>query len=153
MKQHSLTSRLNKMDTGKTVVIGVIGADAHAVGNKIIAFALKEYGYNVVNLGVMVSQEEFIGAAIETNADAILVSSLYGHGEIDCQGLREKCEEAGLHNIPLLVGGNLVVGKQDFEDVKKRFLDMGFDVVTPPGTQIEDTIPELDRILGVVRED
>ncbi|MDO5036571.1 MAG: methylaspartate mutase subunit S [Porphyromonas sp.] len=141
------------MDTGKTVVIGVIGADAHAVGNKIIAFALKEYGYNVVNLGVMVSQEEFIGAAIETNADAILVSSLYGHGEIDCQGLREKCEEAGLHNIPLLVGGNLVVGKQDFEDVKKRFLDMGFDVVTPPGTQIEDTIPELDRILGVVRED
>lgn len=53
------------METGKTVVTGVIGADAHAVGNKIIAFALREYGYNVVNLGVMVSQEEFIGAAIE----------------------------------------------------------------------------------------
>lgn len=140
------------MKTGKTVVIGVIGADAHAVGNKIIAFALKEYGYDVVNLGVMVSQEEFIGAAIETNADAILVSSLYGHGEIDCQGLRDKCEEAGLHNIPLLVGGNLVVGKQDFKDVKQRFLDMGFDVVSPPGTQIEDTIPDLDRLLGVVRE-
>lgn len=29
-----------------------------------------------------------------SNADAILVSSLYRHGEIDCQGLRDKCEEA-----------------------------------------------------------
>ena len=33
---------------------------------------------------------------VETNADAIIVSSLYGHGEIDCRGLREKCDEAGL---------------------------------------------------------
>ena len=69
----------------KTVVTGVIGADAHAVGNKIIAFALEQHNYNVVNLGVMVAQEEYIAAAIETNADAILVSSMYGHGEIDCQ--------------------------------------------------------------------
>ena len=72
----------------KTIVTGVIGADAHAVGNKIIAYALNNAGYKVVNLGVMVSQEEYIEAALETKADAILVSSLYGHGEIDCQGLR-----------------------------------------------------------------
>lgn len=69
----------------KTIVTGVIGADAHAVGNKIIAFALEQHNYNVVNLGVMVAQEEYIAAAIETNADAILVSSMYGHGEIDCR--------------------------------------------------------------------
>mgnify|MGYP003464707531 CR=1 FL=1 len=84
---------LNAMDK-KTIVIGVIGADAHAVGNKIIDLTLNNSGFNVVNLGVMVSQEEFIDAAVETNADAILVSSLYGHGEIDCMGLREKCNEA-----------------------------------------------------------
>lgn len=65
----------------KKTIIGVIGADVHAVGNKILAFALEQAGYNVVNLGVMVSQEEYIEAALETNADAILVSSLYGHGE------------------------------------------------------------------------
>ena len=40
-----------------TVVIRVIGADVHAVGNKIIDFALREAGYNVIDLGVMVSQE------------------------------------------------------------------------------------------------
>lgn len=133
----------------KTIVTGVIGADVHAVGNKIITFALENEGFNVVNLGVMVSQEEYIAAAIETNADVILVSSLYGHGEIDCNGLREKCDEAGLKDIPLLVGGNLVVGKQDFVDVEKRFLAMGFTKAYPPGTAIETTIADLKEILAL----
>lgn len=133
----------------KTVVIGVIGADAHAVGNKIIDLTLTNHGFNVVNLGVMVSQEEFIEAAVETSADAILVSSLYGHGEIDCMGLRQKCEEAGLKNMPLFVGGNLVVGKQNFEDVKERFLAMGFDYVYAPSTPIEETIVDLNKHLGI----
>ncbi|HHU26236.1 MAG TPA: methylaspartate mutase subunit S [Bacteroidales bacterium] len=131
-----------------TVVIGVIGADVHAVGNKIIDFALREAGYNVINLGVMVSQEEYIQAAIETDADAILVSSLYGHGEIDCQGLRDKCNEAGLGDIILLVGGNLVVGKQNFEEVETRFLDMGFDHVSPPGTPIEGVFDYLEEAIA-----
>lgn len=135
------------MNNQKSIVIGVIGADAHAVGNKIIYLTLHKLGFNVVNLGVMVSQEEFIDAAIETNADAILVSSLYGHGEIDCMGLRQKCDEAGLKGIPLFVGGNLVVGKQNFEDVKKRFLDMGFDYVYPPSTPIENTIVDIRKAL------
>ena len=133
----------------KTVITGVIGADAHAVGNKIIAFALEEAGFKVVNLGVMVAQEEYIEAALETNADAILVSSLYGHGEIDCQGLREKCDEAGLKGIPLLAGGNLVVGKQNFDEVAYRFGKMGFNKVYPPGTPIETTIADLKEILKI----
>ena len=133
----------------KTIVTGVIGADVHAVGNKILTYALEQAGFNVVNLGVMVSQEEYIEAAIETKADAILVSSLYGHGEIDCDGLREKCNEAGLKDIPLLAGGNLVVGKQNFEDVEKRFTAMGFTKVYPPGTSIDTTISDLYKILGV----
>ena len=33
-------------------------------------------GFDVTNLGVMVSQEEYIAAAIETKADAIVISSL-----------------------------------------------------------------------------
>lgn len=133
----------------KTIVIGVIGADAHAVGNKIIYLTLHNHGFNVVNLGVMVSQEEFIEAAVETNADAIIVSSLYGHGEIDCMGFRQKCDEAGLKGMPLFVGGNLVVGKQEFEDVKARFLNMGFDYVYPPSTPIEITISDLKKHLNI----
>ena len=89
----------------KVLVIGVIGADVHAVGNKILYHAFTEAGFNVINLGVMVSQEEYIAAAIESSADAIVVSSLYGQGELDCRGMREKCDEAGLIGIPLVVGG------------------------------------------------
>jgi methylaspartate mutase sigma subunit len=127
----------------KVIVLGVIGADVHAVGNKILAYAFKEAGFKVINLGVMTSQKEFIDAAVETDADAIAVSSLYGHGEIDCRGLREKCDEAGLTGIKLYAGGNLVVGKADFTEVAKTFQDMGFNRVYPPGTPPETTIADL----------
>ena len=135
--------------TKKKLVMGVIGADVHAVGNKILYHAFTEAGFDVTNLGVMVSQEEYIAAAIETGADAIVVSSLYGQGELDCRGLREKCNEAGLKDIPLLVGGNIVIGKQKFEDVEKRFKDMGFDRAFPPGTPPETTIQALYEIFGI----
>ena len=75
-------------------VLGVIGADCHSVGNKILDVFFTEAGFHVVNLGVLVSQDAFIDAASELNARAILVSSLYGHAEIDCGGLRARCIEA-----------------------------------------------------------
>ena len=115
----------------KKLVIGVIGADVHAVGIQILNHAFEEAGFDVTNLGVMVSQEEYIAAAVETDADAIMVSSLYGHGELDCRGLREKCSEAGLSDILLYVGGNIVVGKQPFDEVEAIF---------GPGTAPEETI-------------
>ena len=124
----------------KKIVIGVIGADVHAVGNKIMDRALSDAGYEVINLGVTVSQEEFINAAIESNADAILVSSLYGQGELDCRGMREKCKEAGIPDILLYVGGNVVIGKQEFDYVTDRFKEMGFDRIFPPGTDPEEDI-------------
>ena len=127
----------------KKLVLGVIGADVHAVGNKILYRAFVDAGFDVVNLGVLVSQEEFIAAAIESKADAILVSSLYGQGELDCRGLREKCDEAGLKGILLYVGGNLVVGKQDPADIERRFKEMGFDRVFGPGSMPADDIAAL----------
>ncbi len=133
----------------KTIILGVIGADVHAVGNQILNYAFTEAGFNVVNLGVMVSQEEFIEAAIESAAEAIVVSSLYGHGELDCQGLRDKCDEAGLKGILLYVGGNIVVGKQPFPEVEARFKKMGFDRVFGPGTSPETSIQALKEDLGV----
>ena len=132
----------------KTLVLGVIGSDCHAVGNKILDYALTEAGFNVINIGVLSPQEDFINAAVETNADAIIVSSLYGHGEIDCRGMRNKCDEAGLKGIKLFVGGNIVVGKQNWEEVYNRFIKMGFDRVYPPGTSVETTISELREVLG-----
>jgi methylaspartate mutase sigma subunit len=137
----------------KTVVLGVIGVDAHVVGNKIIAQALRDAGFNVVNIGTFVSQEDFIKASIETNADAIMIGSLCGHGELDCQGFKEKCIEAGKGNVHLVVGGNLVVGKQEWESVHDRFLKMGFNRVYPPGVAIKTVISDLKTDLGIACED
>ena len=130
------------MSNQKKLVIGVIGADVHAVGNKILYHAFTDAGFEVINLGVMVSQEEYIAAAI-------VVSSLYGQGELDCRGMREKCDEAGLEGILLYVGGNIVIGKQPFDEVEKRFKAMGFNRAFPPGTPPETTIEALKEDLHV----
>lgn len=127
------------------VVLGVIGADCHAVGNKILAKVLPDYGILVENLGVMVSQVEFIEAAAKTGAQAILVSSIYGHGEIDCVGLKERCDEAGLFDVLLYVGGNLVIGKRDFEEVEASFKEMGYDRVFQPECSLADVAAMLKQ--------
>ena len=78
---------------GKKVVIGVIGSDCHAVGNKIIHHVLESNGFEVVNIGVLSPQADFINAAVETNADAIIVSSLYGHGRTRLSRYERKIKE------------------------------------------------------------
>ena len=128
----------------RTLVTGVIGSDTHIVGNRILSLALEKAGFKVVTLGALTPAEEFIKAAIETAADAILVSSLYGQGELDCRGFRDLCVEAGLEDILLYVGGNLVVGKRSWAETEKTFLDMGFDRAFPPGTRT----PEVIRLLN-----
>ena len=118
-----------------TLITGVIGSDTHIVGNRILSRALEEVGFTVLALGALTPASEFVDAAIETDASAILVSSLYGQGELDCRGFRDLCTEAGLGDILLYVGGYLMVGDQPWNSVEKRFLEMGFDRVFPPGTR------------------
>ncbi|MCK5550861.1 MAG: hypothetical protein KAI41_10035, partial [Hyphomicrobiaceae bacterium] len=65
--------------------------------------------------------------------------------ELDCRGFRDLCVEAGLQAILLYVGGNLVVGKQEWGDVERRFLEMGFDRAFPPGTRADEVIERLDE--------
>ena len=129
------------------IVTGVIGSDAHIIGNRILQIALEDAGFKVVGLGILVSQEEFIQAAVETNAGAILISSLYGMAQIDCQGFRDKCIESGLDNITLYVGGNLGLGKKDWKDIEKVMLEQGFNRAFPPDTMPEDVIKLLDEDL------
>lgn len=136
------------MKRNKSIVMGVIGSDIHIVGNKIIYFSLREAGYDVTNLGIFNSQEDFINAAKETDAAVIMVSSLYGHGELDCLGMKEKCIEAGLDDVLLYVGGNLMVGKHEPEEVIEKFKAMGFDRVGLPTDMPEDIIAWLKEDLG-----
>lgn len=132
-----------------TIILGVIGSDCHAVGNKILDYEFTAAGFNVVNIGVLSPQEDFINAAIETGASAILVSSLYGHGEIDCRGMRAKCDEAGLNHVPLYIGGNLVIGKMPFLEVESKFKEMGFERVYPASIVLKKAISEISEDIKV----
>jgi len=123
-----------------TVVTGVIGSDTHIVGNRILTMALEKAGYKVVSLGALTPAADFVKAAVETRAQAILVSSLYGQGELDCRGFRDLCTEAGLEDILLYVGGNLVVGKRSWEETEQTYRAMGFDRVAAPGTRSETVL-------------
>ncbi len=136
----------------KTIVIGTIGSDCHVIGSWVLNRALAEAGFKTVFLGAVVPQEEFINAAIETAADAILVSSMYGMGILDCDGLRAKCIEAGLGKILLYAGGMLTVQMEvdrGWQAVETRFKEMGFNRVFPPKTKPDSVIESLRNDLGI----
>lgn len=131
------------------VVLGTIGHDAHIVGSSVLRIALEEAGFKVVFLGAVVPAEEFIDAARESAADAILVSSLYGMARIDCSDFGAKCEEAGLGHVKKYLGGILVTDPEAWEDTERIFRAQGFDRVYPPQTKTEVAIADLRRDLGL----
>lgn len=136
------------MMMARTVILGVIGSDAHVVGITILDQALSAAGFDVVNLGVQTSQAEFVDAATEHGADAVLVSSLYGHAEQDCRGFHDKLVEAGL-DLPTYIGGNLAVGQDDWTETRQRFEEMGFTRIFDSETGAQEAIEALRVDLDV----
>jgi methylaspartate mutase S subunit len=130
-----------------TVITGTVGMDAHVIGTKVLSRALRDAGFKVVELGMQVSPEEFISVAQETRADAILMSSLYGMAELDLKDFNEKRLEAGLGDVLLYIGGNLVIGRSDPQEVERKFKALGFDRVYPPETDTEVVISDLKKDL------
>ena len=98
------------------IVLGTIGHDAHIVGSTVLRFSFEEAGFKVIFLGAVVPLEEFIDAAKESAADAILVSSMYGMARIDCADFRAICQEAGLAGIKLYLGGILVTDPEEWPE-------------------------------------
>ena len=136
--------RDNNASSKGTLVTGVIGEDVHIVGIRILEYALGEAGFKIVPLGSQVSQKEFVEAAIEVNADAILISSLSGHAETLLPGLREKCIEANLSDVLLYLGGYLIVGEMVWEGVEKKFKELGLDRIYPPGISPTQVMADLE---------
>ncbi len=112
------------------VVTGVVGNDIHVVANRLIELSLQARGYEVFNLGVNTYLEEFFDAAVETGADVLMISSL--NGEAEGWGREVKLLKArykGLDDIIMMIGGNLVVGSGNTEEIVARYERYGFDLV------------------------
>jgi len=129
------------------VIIGVIGDDIHIVGNRIMQLALEESGFDVFNLRTRNRPEHFCQAALEVNAHAVFVSSLNGEGEYWCADFRRHFTSVGLNNILLYVGGNIVVGIRNQEDVENLFKEYGFDRVYHQKPDISLAIADLNEDL------
>jgi methylaspartate mutase sigma subunit len=141
-----------KRHINKSVVIGTIGADAHMIGGWVLQKAFKEAGFTVAFLGAVVPQQEFVNAAIEIDADAILVSSMYGMGLLDCEGLRNKCIEAGLSDVILYVGGTVAAPlelEKNWPEIERRFKEIGFDRAFPNTCTADQAVQALKADLGI----
>jgi methylaspartate mutase sigma subunit len=136
-----------------TVVTGVIGDDVHVIGIRIMEYALRNSGFTVHSLGPLVSQKEFIEAAIETAADALFISSLNGHAELHLPGLRGACIEAGIGDILIYAGGQLTIRQPEWAGVERRFIqEVGLSRVYPPGTNPDVPIRDLAADVAARRE-
>ena len=126
-----------------SIVTGTVGQDAHSIGTALLSRYLREKGFNVSELRALAQPEQFIEVSKETNAAAVLVSSLYGMAEIDLKGFKEKFVEAGLKDVLIYVGGYLKIGRHDWGEDEKRFKKMGFDRIYPPESSLEKVFNDL----------
>ena len=111
------------------VVTGVVGNDIHVVANRLIDISLQNKGYEVFNLGVNTTLQEFIDAIIETDAKILLISSLNGEADGQCRYLAELKQQYNLKDVTFVIGGNLSVGEANVEDIVPQFKKYGFDLV------------------------
>lgn len=112
------------------VVTGVVGNDIHVVANRLIDLSLQARGYEVFNLGVNTYLEEFFDAAVESGADVLMISSLNGEAEGWAREVKLlKAKYRNLDDLIMVIGGNLVVGSGNTEDIVSRYKNYGFDLV------------------------
>lgn len=90
-----------------TVVIGTVGPDVHDIGKNLVATWLKAAGFDVVDVGVFVSPEDFVGAVEMHGADIAgmslrLSTAIYAAwrvvGMLEARGLRK--------NVKVIIGGS-----------------------------------------------
>lgn len=66
----------NEGEAKATIVIATVEGDIHDIGKNLVALMLKNYGYNVIDLGKDVPAETIIDKAVEVDADIIGLSAL-----------------------------------------------------------------------------
>ncbi len=112
------------------VVAGTVGNDEHSVGLKetldIKHGGIEKFGIKYIYLGTSVPLEKMVDAAIEANADAILISTIITHDDIHTKNMgkiAELCVEKGVRDKLMLVCGGTQVTN---EIAKEAGMDAGF---------------------------
>ncbi|MBR6485840.1 MAG: homocysteine S-methyltransferase family protein [Lachnospiraceae bacterium] len=96
-----------------TIVIATVKGDIHDIGKNLVSLMLKNYGFNVYDLGKDVSREEIIHKAVEVDADIIALSALM---TTTMQEMREVIKYARDEGVraQIMIGGAVIT--QEYAD-------------------------------------
>jgi methylmalonyl-CoA mutase len=133
------------------ILVAKMGQDGHDRGQKVIASAFADLGFDVDIGPLFATPAEAARQAVENDVHIVGVSSLAAGHLTLVPELRAELEKAGRPDIMIVVGG--VIPPQDFDALKQA----GASAIFPPGTVIPDAatdlIAELNRRLGYVQRD
>ncbi len=90
-----------------TIIIATVAGDIHDIGKNLVALMLKNYGFNVIDLGKDVSTEKIIKTAIEEDADFIALSALMTTTMLEMKQVIKKKTELGLR-AKVIIGGAVI---------------------------------------------
>jgi len=132
---------------GLKVVAATVGEDEHSVGMREILDikhgGLEKYGVKYHYLGTSVPVSKLIDAAIETGAQAILISTIISHSDIhrtQMRKLAELCQEKGIREKMILIAG----GTQVTPDMAA---ETGLDATFGRGTKGLHVVDAMVKIL------
>jgi 5-methyltetrahydrofolate--homocysteine methyltransferase len=125
-----------EMEAKGTVAIGTVKGDLHDIGKNLVAMMYEGGGYDVIDLEVDVSPEQFVEAASEGGANVIALSALLTTTMPSMQDTVDALVEAGIRDqVKVVIGGAPVT--QSYAD------EIGADGYAPDAASAVDTTTEL----------
>ncbi|MGO8833361.1 MAG: methylmalonyl-CoA mutase family protein, partial [Roseiarcus sp.] len=132
------------------ILVAKIGQDGHDRGQKIIASAFAELGFDVDIGPLFATPEEVARQAVENDVHIAGVSSLAAGHLTLVPALKDALRQQGRPDVMIVVGG--VIPAQDCEALRQA----GADAIFPPGTMIAEAaaslLDELNRRLGYAQK-
>ena len=124
------------------ILVAKMGQDGHDRGQKVIASAFADLGFDVDIGPLFQTPEEAARQAVENDVHIVGVSSLAAGHLTLVPALREALEALGRGDIMVVVGG--VIPPQDYEELRAA----GAKAIFGPGTPIADAAIDLLQKLG-----
>lgn len=128
------------------MLIAKPGLDGHDQGAKVIAYGLKDAGFEVIYTGLRRTPDDIANAALDEDVDVIGLSILSGAHLSIVRRLMANMQEKGIGDKMVLVGGMIPV-----EDVPK-LKEMGVAEVFISGTYITQVADFIKEKLGIANE-
>ncbi|KYH42497.1 MAG: corrinoid methyltransferase [Candidatus Bathyarchaeota archaeon B26-1] len=98
--------KAGKMKRLGKIVIGTVRGDLHDIGKNIAATLLRSAGFDVIDLGVDVSPEQFVEAVRRNSPDVVAMSALLTTTMTEMENTIKALKEAGLRDkVKIIIGG------------------------------------------------